>query len=127
MQYVTRDGKISVSFTPSRLTDTPVAGIGASGGDRGAIRTYMITRGLGRCVLSVTDPAYHTPYRHDSIKTYQDQLFVTSNDGAIAMTTERTQYVPGWDGRFDFYDAADFDRWLTDIADEAGLPAGGWW
>ena len=127
VQYVTRDGKISVSFTPSRLTDVPVAGIGTSGGDRGAIRTYMITRGLGRCVLSVTDPAYHTPYRHDSRNDCQSQLFVTSNDGAIAMTTERTQYVPGWDGRFDFYDAADFDRWLTEIADKAGLPKGGWW
>lgn len=127
VQYVTRDGKISVSFTPSRLTDVPVAGTPASGGDRGAIRTYMITRGLGRCVLSVTDHAYHTPYRHDSFNSNQSQLFVTSNDGAIAMTTERTQYIPGWDGRFDFYDAADFDRWLTEIADEAGLPEGGWW
>ena len=127
VQYVTRDGKISVSFTPSRLTDVPVAGTSASGGDRGAIRTYMITRGLGRCVLSVTDPAYHTPYRHDSLNWAQCQLFVTSNDGAIAMATEKTQYIPGWDGRFDFYDAADFDRWLTEIADEAGLPEGGWW
>ena len=127
VQYVTRDGKISVSFTPSRLTNVPVEGTDVSGGDRGAIRTYMITRGLGRCVLSVTDPAYHTPYRHDSRNDCQSQLFVTSNDGAIAMTTERTQYVPGWDGRFDFYDAADFDRWLTEIADKAGLPEGGWW
>ena len=127
VQYVTRDGKISVSFTPSRLTDVPVAGTSTSGGDRGAIRTYMITRGLGRCVLSVTDPAYHTPYRHDSLNANQCQLFVTSNDGAIAMITERTQYIPGFDGRFDFYDAADFDRWLTEIADKAGLPAGGWW
>ena len=127
VQYVTRDGKISVSFTPSRLTDVPVADTGTSGGDRGAIRTYMITRGLGRCVLSVTDPAYHTPYRHDSFDANQSQLFVTSNDGAIAMITERVQYINGWDGRFDFYDMADFDRWLTDIADEAGLPAGGWW
>lgn len=81
----------------------------------------------GRCVLSVTDPAYHTPYRHDLLNSYQRQLSATSNDGAIAMITERTQYVPGWDGRSDFYDVADFDRWLTDIADEAGLPAGGWW
>jgi len=127
VQYVTRDGKISVSFTPSRLTNVPVAGTSTSGGDRGAIRTYMITRGLGRCVLSVTDPAYHTPYRHDSLNGTQYQMFVTSNDGAIAMTTEKTQYVPGWDGRFDFYDAADFDRWLTEIADKAGLPEGGWW
>ena len=127
VQYVTRDGKISVSFTPSQLTNIPIAGTGTSGGDRGAIRTYMITRGMGRCVLSITDPAYHTPYRHDSRNAFQCQLFVTSNDGAIAMTTERVQYVPGWDGRFDFYDVADFDRWLTDIADEAGLPAGGWW
>ena len=87
----------------------------------------MITRGLGRCVLSVTDPAYHTPYRHDSFNVIQSQLFATSNNGAIAMVTERTQYVPGWDGRFDSYDAADFDRWLTEIADEAGLPEGGWW
>ena len=127
VQYVTRDGKISVSFTPSRLTNVPVAGTSTSGGDRGAIRTYMITRGLGRCVLSVTDPAYHTPYRHDSLNSYQNQMFVTSNNGAIAMITERTQYIPGWDGRFDFYDAADFDRWLTEIADKAGLPEGGWW
>ena len=127
VQYVTRDGKISVSFTPSRLINTPTAGLYPSGGDRGAIRTYMITRGLGRCVLSVTDPAYHTPYRHDSASTYQSQLFVTSNDGAIAMTTEKVQYINGWDGRFDFYDAADFDRWLTEIADKAGLPEGGWW
>lgn len=127
VQYVTRDGKISVSFTPSRLINTPVVGTSTNGGDRGAIRTYMITRGLGRCVLSVTDPAYHTPYRHDSLSSYQRQLFVTSNNGAIAMTTENVQYVPGWDGRFDFYDAADFDRWLTEIADNAGLPEGGWW
>ena len=126
VQYVTRDGKISVAFTPSRLTDVPVAGTSVSGGDRGAIRTYMITRGLGRCVLSVTDPAYHTPYRHDAFDG-QSQLFVTSNDGAIAMMTEKTQYIPGWDGRFDFYDAADFDRWLKEIADKAGLPEGGWW
>ena len=129
VQYVTRDGKISVSFTPSRLMNIPIAGTSTSGGDRGAIRTYMITRGLGRCVLSVTDPAYHTPYRHDAVSdnSLQRQMFVTSNNGAIAMITERTQYVPGWDGRFDFYDAADFDRWLTEIADNAGLPEGGWW
>ena len=127
VQYVTRDGKISVSFTPSRLINNPIEGVSMNGGDRGAIRTYMITRGLGRCVLSVTDPAYHTPYRHDSHNQWQSQFFVTSNDGAIAMITERTQYVPGWDGRFDFYDAADFDRWLTEIADKAGLPEGGWW
>ena len=127
VQYVTRDGKISVSFTPSQLTDVPKAGTSTNGGDRGSIRTYMITRGLGRCVLSVTDPAYHTPYRHDSFNDLQNQVFVTSNDGAIAMITEKTQYVPGWDGRFDFYDAADFDRWLTEIADKAGLPEGGWW
>lgn len=127
VQYVTRDGKISVSFTPSQLTDVPIAGTRVSGGDRGAIRTYMITRGLGRCVLSVTDPAYHTPYRHDSLNVTQSQLFVTSNNGAIAMTTEKVQYIPGWDGRFDFYDMADFDRWLKEVADEAGLPEGGWW
>ena len=137
VQYVTRDGKISVSFTPSRLVNMPTQDVHTSknseldtpksGGDRGTIRTYMITRGLGRCVLSVTDPAYHTPYRHDSLNSYQNQLFVTSNDGAIAMTTEITQYIPGWDGRFDFYDAADFDRWLMEIADKAGLPEGGWW
>ena len=129
VQYVTRDGKISVSFTPSRLINTPTVGTSTSWWDRGAIRTYMITRGLGRCVLSVTDPAYHTPYRHDSLNSSgrQNQLFVTSNDGAISMITEKTQYIPGWDGRFDFYDAADFDRWLTEIADNAGLPEGGWW
>lgn len=127
VQYVTRDGKISVSFTPSQLINAPKLDTSTNGGDRGSIRTYMITRGLGRCVLSVTDPAYHTPYRHDSINYSQSQLFVTSNNGAIAMITERTQYIPGWDGRFDFYDAADFDRWLTEIADKAGLPEGGWW
>ena len=127
VQYVTRDGKISVAFTPSQLINTPKLGTSTNGGDRGSIRTYMVTRGMGRCVLSITDPAYHTPYRHDSNNSLQCQMFVTSNDGAIAMITERTQYVPGWDGRFDFYDAADFDRWLTKIADEAGLPEGGWW
>ena len=126
VQYVTRDGKISVSFTPSQLINAPKLGTSTNGGDRGAIRTYMITRGLGRCVLSVTDPAYHTPYRHDSINS-SGQLFVTSNNGAIAMIIANTQYVPGWDGRFDFYDVADFDRWLTEIADKAGLPEGGWW
>ena len=126
VQYVTRDGKISVSFTPSQLVNVPKLGTSTNGGDRGSIRTYMITRGLGRCVLSVTDPAYHTPYRHDSSNS-AGQLFVTSNNGAIAMIIEKTQYVPGWDGRYDFYDVADFDRWLTEIADKAGLPEGGWW
>ncbi|WP_256364883.1 hypothetical protein [Aeromonas schubertii] len=44
------------------------------------------------------------------------------------MLKEKTQYVPGWDGRFDFYDQSDLDRWVNQIADEAGLPAGTpWW
>lgn len=33
VQYVTRDGKISVSFTPSRLINSPEAGMSTNGGD----------------------------------------------------------------------------------------------
>lgn len=128
VQYVTADGKISVAFTPSRLIDTPSASTTTDGGDRGSIRTYIITRGLGRCSASVVDPGYNTPYRHDNkLYTYQEQFIATDNQGALAMMTSRSQYIPGWDGRFEFYDAVDFDRWLTEIADEAGLPKGSFW
>lgn len=128
VQYVTADGKISVAFTPARLTDTPIASTSTDGGDRGSIRTYIITRGLGRCGISVVDPGYNTPYRHDNrLYASQEQFIATDNQGALSMMASRTQYTPGWDGRFEFYDAADFDRWLKEIADEAGLPAGGFW
>lgn len=128
VQYVTADGKISVAFTPSRLTDTPIASTATDGGDRGSIRTYIITRGLGRCSISVVDPGYNTPYRHDNnLYAAQEQFIATDNQGALAMMASRTQYILGWDGRFEFYDAVDFDRWLTEIADEAGLPNGSFW
>ena len=129
-QYITMDGKISICFTPTQLLDVPVAATGTDGGNRGSIRHYIITRGLGRCTVGIVDPGYNTPYRHDPAVlsgSYQEQFMATDNKGTVAMLTALTQYVPGWDGRFEFYDAADFDRWLTEIADEAGLPAGGFW
>ncbi|MGU5635150.1 hypothetical protein ACV1DV_06315 [Aeromonas veronii] len=128
IQYITKDKKASLAFTPSRLLDLPTQSSGTDAGDRGAIRTVMVTRGLARATLSIVDPGYHIPYRYDSYDGTSAQVMMTDKTGAIAMVKEITQYIPAWDGRFDFYDQSDLDRWVNQIADEAGLPAGTpWW
>ncbi|MFB2709765.1 hypothetical protein ACE1BU_02540 [Aeromonas veronii] len=128
VQYVTKDGRASLAFTPSGLLDVPVNGTSSNGGDRGSIRAVVVTRGLARCTLSINDNGYHIPYRADLPSANVSQVMMTDNLGAISLLKEKTQYVPGWDGRFDFYDQSDLDRWVHQIADEAGLPVSSpWW
>ena len=127
IQYITKDKKAAITFTPSDLINSPALGTATNGGNRGSIRTVIVYRGFSRAVLSIANDMYHIPYRADLMttgSTVVEQLFVTDNAGAVANLKAKTQYVPAWDGRFDFYSADDLDRWIHEIADDAGLPAG---
>ncbi|MDX7810925.1 hypothetical protein [Aeromonas caviae] len=126
IQYVTRDRRAAVCFMRTNLLNLPTAPISADSGDRGSIRVCGIFRGFGRTVMQIVDPSYHIPFRADDypISSTAAQLFVTDKAGDIAMLREKTQYIPAWDGRHDFYTQADFDRWVHEIANRAGLPEG---
>ncbi|WP_144431304.1 hypothetical protein [Aeromonas schubertii] len=77
VQYVTKDGRASLCFTTSSLLDVPVAESGSNGGNRGAIRTVVVTRGGARCTLSINDDGYHIPYRYDGPTSITAQVMMT--------------------------------------------------
>lgn len=125
IQYITRDKRAAVCFMRTNLLDLPMAPASTDAGDRGSIRACGIFRGFGRAVITIVEPSYHIPFRADDYpSSTAAQLFVTDNSGDIAMLREKTQYIPAWDGRHDFYTMGDLDRWVHEIANRAGLPEG---
>lgn len=126
IQYITRDKRAAVCFMGTNLLDLPKAPSSTDAGDRGSIRACGIFRGFGRSVITIVEPSYHIPFKAVNYPGSLGvaQLFVTDDSGDIAMLREKTQYIPAWDGRHDFYTMGDFDRWVHEIANRAGLPEG---
>lgn len=110
INYVTRDKKIAVSFLPNKSVSN---GYGS----------LVVYRRSGRALATVASPLiYQFPGAggtgrgmmgaSDSLFTYSLRAAGTSAGVGDPM------------GSLDAYDMNDMDRWLTEIADEAGLPAG---
>lgn len=108
--YVTRDKKVAVSFLPNKSVSN---GYGS----------LVVYRRSGRALATVASPLiYQFPGAGGvgrGLMGASDSLFTYSLRASGTLSG-----VGDPMGSFDAYDMNDIDRWLTEIADDAGLPAG---
>ncbi len=112
VHYVTKDRTLSCILVPKEFSVQ--TGF-----------TVVVFRASARTVLSVTDKqAYQFPSPIRAARN-KGTLLATSSDGVLSFRAAGTfSGVGDHIGALDAYSSVDVDRWLTEIADNAGLPAG---
>lgn len=113
VHYVTKDKTTSCIMVPKDFGSSQTG------------YTVIVFRASARAVLSATDKqAYQFP---SPIRPAQSKgtLLATSSDDVLSFRASGTfAGVGDHIGALDAYSRVDVDRWLTEIADNAGLPAG---
>lgn len=110
IHYVTADKTISTVIVPVKAAST----------SPGIVAVY---RGKGRAMISVFKKGeYQYPLL---IARNNGSLLVTDSEDRIAFRQAGAQAGLGDPfGGLDYYSRSDLDRWLKEIADDAGLPTG---
>lgn len=110
IHYVTADKTIAAVIVPVKAS-SPSPGV------------VVVFRGKGRAMISIVKKGeYHYPLL---VARTNGNLLVTDSENSIAFRQAGAQAGLGDPfGGLDYYSQSDLDRWLKEIADNAGLPAG---
>ncbi|MGL4751461.1 MAG: hypothetical protein ACRCXB_03415 [Aeromonadaceae bacterium] len=111
LNYVTRDKKTAALIFPKAA---------AQGGF-----AVVVYRASGRTVAVATNTqAYQFPSTLQAFSTRGHLMATDSKFGMAYRASGTAAGVGDVYGAYDAYDMNDVDRWLTEIADDAGLPVG---